>query len=133
LWTGQLPDPTEPAGASCSPCAPVRTFLDHFLRGTRDDRAREVEGSILQALDLLNNTLIVNKIRANGGGLVTTLLNDASLTDEDVVDRLFLATLSRGPTPDELSQALQMLGAGRASGAEDLQLLLINKLDFLFY
>ncbi len=131
LWTGQLPDPTEPTGGGVN--ASIRTFLDHFLRGTRDDRAREVEGSILQALDLLNNTLIVNKIRANGGGLVTTLVNDASLTDNDVVDGLFLATLSRGPTPNERSQALEMLGAGRASGAEDLQLLLINKLDFLFY
>jgi len=131
LWSGQLPDPTEPTGGGVN--ATVRGFLNDFLRGTRDDRAREAEGSILQALNLLNNTLIVNKVLATGGGLVTTLVNDGTLTDEDVVDRLFLATLSRGATPDERAQALEMLGGGRARGAEDLQLLLINKLDFLFY
>ncbi len=134
-WTMKLPDPTEPTSVSGDGGvnANVRTFLDWFLRGDRDERAREVEGSILQALGLLNNALVVNKVRATGGGLVTTLVNDATLTNDDIVDQLFLATLSRLPTAQERSQALEMLSASRANGAEDLQLVLINKLDFLFY
>src|SRR5712692_10013372 len=81
-WTMQLPDPTEPTGGGIN--GNVRTFLDWFLRGDRDERAREVEGSVLQTLALLNNALVVNKVRATGGGLVTTLVNDASLSSDDI-------------------------------------------------
>lgn len=130
-WTMKLPDPTEPTGGGAN--GTVRDFLNTFLRGTRDERKREPGGSILQSMALLNNPLVVNRIRATGGGLVQTLLADASLTDGDIVDRLFLTTLSRYPDAQERTQALDMLSRGRALGTENLNLALFNKLDFLFY
>src|SRR5262249_9870299 len=67
-WTMKLPDPTEPTGGGAN--GTVRDFLNTFLRGTRDERKRESGGSILQAMGLLNNPLVVNRIRATGGSLV---------------------------------------------------------------
>ncbi len=37
-------------------------FLDSFLRGNRDDQPRKSEGSILQALNLMNSTIIENRL-----------------------------------------------------------------------
>lgn len=127
-WAMKMPDPTEPTQAN------IRDLLNTFLRGTRDDRVREPEGSMLQAMALLNNNLIVNKIRSTtAGSLVRTLLNEPGLTDGDLVDRLFIATLSRYPTAEERTKALDMLSQNRSLGAENLHLALFNKLDFLFY
>jgi hypothetical protein len=128
----QFPDPIEPR-AGGGENANTRSFLNIFLRGNRDTSNREPEGSILQALGLMNNTLVVNRVKANGGGLVTTLVNNANMSNEEIVGELFLSTLSRHPDAQERAQALAMLNRNRASGAENLQLVLINKLDFIFY
>ena len=50
----------------------------------------------------------------------------------EVVDELFLATLSRPPTADERALAESWLAEHRREGAEDLQWSLLNKLDFVF-
>ena len=44
----------------------VSQFLDVFLRGNRDDQPRKSEGSILQALGLMNDNFIQSRIHATG-------------------------------------------------------------------
>ena len=46
----------------------VSQFLDAFLRGNRDDQPRKAEGSILQALGLMNDNFIESRIHATGSG-----------------------------------------------------------------
>jgi hypothetical protein len=138
-WASQLPDTIEPravngviTGRPAQANTASRTFLNLFFRGTRSGQPRRVEGSIQQALALMNNPIVLNRARG-GGSLVDTLINDSSKTNAQIVDELFLATVSRYPTAQEKTDALAALSADRAKGAENLYLVLVNKLDFIFY
>ena len=53
-------------------------------------------------------------------------------TDDALVEKLFMNTLSRKPNAEERRAALARRGRNRTEWAEDLQWALMNKLDFLF-
>ncbi|MBI4455859.1 MAG: DUF1549 domain-containing protein [Acidobacteria bacterium] len=128
-WAMQLPDTIEPLGN-----LQMRTFLDAFLRGNRDDRSRSSEGSILQALALLNNSFVTTRIKvSNVNSTVGKLWANKDLTPAERVTRLYLATLSRLPSLEELDKSILYLGDPvSASKLEDLQFAFINKVDFIF-
>lgn len=130
-WTMQFPDTSEPRGAGAEN-AYTRTFLNNFLRGNRNTSVRSREGSTLQALALMNNNLVHNRVRRGRGGIVDTLI-DSTMTADEIIDQLFLGTISRSPTAEERTKARQMINANRAVGTEDLLLILWNKLDSIFY
>ena len=48
------------------------------------------------------------------------------------VEELFLGTLGRYPTGAELGSARSALKSSRTQGAENLQWVLLNKVDFLY-
>jgi hypothetical protein len=109
-------------------------FLNDFLRGNRRDIQRSSDSSSIQALDLMNSTVVMNRVRASGSGATATLLQqNIGLPDATMVDNLFVAVLSRHPTSTELSQALANLKAGtRTTEATNLLWTLYNKVDFIF-
>ncbi len=110
----------------------VSRFLDAFLRGNRDDEERKTEGSISQALAMMNDSLVLTRIRGTGNANLL-LQKNLSKTDEELVSTLFLTVLSRVPTETEKTAALAQLKAGaRTAQAEDLLWSLYNKVDFLF-
>ena len=107
-------------------------FLDSFLRGNRDDQPRKSEGSILQALNLMNSTIIETRLGLVGNQLVPQVLG---LNNTDAVNRLYLTILSRYPSDDEKSKALASLPtatAARNLAMQDLAWSLYNKVDFVF-
>ena len=117
----------------------VSQFLDVFLRGNRDDQPRKSEGSILQALGLMNDNFVQSRIHATGTGAAASFLQaqmTANTSDTQLVNSLFMNVLSRNPTADELTLSLAELANGGAtlhkSNAEDLLWTLFNKLDFVF-
>ncbi len=59
-------------------------------------------------------------------------MNGAS--DHALIDELYLVTLGRVPTPNELDQGITYLrgGEGRASRAQDLLWALVNSKAFLY-
>lgn len=123
----QLPDPLEGLRR------PEGRLLDEFGRGDRDDTARTNDGAIVQALSLMNNTIVTTRVkRTTANSTVAKVL--ASTSDPGTIaDQLFLATLSRRPTADERSLAIGYLGSGTlGQKAEDLQFVLLNQLEFLF-
>jgi hypothetical protein len=121
----------------------VSQFLDTFLRGNRDDQPRKTEGSILQALGLMNDNFIQSRIHATGTGTAASFLENL-LTDSDtaLVNTLFMDVLSRNPTSAEMALATGELETGtsgakataaqRKTNAEDLLWTLFNKVDFVF-
>ncbi|HVW09138.1 MAG TPA: DUF1549 domain-containing protein [Bryobacteraceae bacterium] len=126
----QFPEPLSlPDGASGN----ITGFLDAFLRGNRDDQPRSEEGSILQALGLMNNSFVVNRTSpaSPATGLLATSLK---LTNAQLVNTLFLAVLSRYPTQQEMNIALANLAnaSTRNSEAQNLLWSLYNKVDFVF-
>ncbi|MFN7927267.1 MAG: DUF1549 domain-containing protein [Blastocatellia bacterium] len=131
LWAMQLPEPAEPRSNGGA-----RAFLDSFLRGDRDQKLRVNDASILQSLNLMNNSFVMGRIhKGNAGSLVARLLADTTLTNEQIITKLYLATLSRRPAADEVAKLLPYFGttaATKQSGAESLQWVLLNKVDFVF-
>lgn len=123
-WAMRLPQTARlPGGAAAA-------FLDAFLRGNRDDQERSAEGSIPQSLALKNDAFVMTRIRATGNSL---LAQKVKLPNEQLVDSLFLAVLSRHPSETEMSTALAALASGdRTKAAEDLLWTLYNKLDFIY-
>jgi hypothetical protein len=110
----------------------VSGLLDAFLRGNRDDQPRSGEGSIQQALNLMNDSFVINRTQpAPQGILLQTVL---SMPDQQMVDTLFLKVLSRHPNAAELSIALKNLAppANRIAEAQNLLWSLYNKVDFVF-
>jgi hypothetical protein len=113
---------------------PYGRFLDEFGRGNRDDQARTNDTSIAQALSLMNDgQVVVSRVhRSTANSTVAKVL--ASTTDPGAIaDQLYLATLSRRPTPAERAMAIGYLNGGNlGQRAEDLQWVLLNSLEFLF-
>lgn len=127
-WAMQLPEPREPRRNGV-----VAAFLNAFGRGDRDLNLRRSDGTLSQALMMMNDPMVMTRIhQANQGSRVATLLAQTS-DATTIITQLFLSTLSRRPTAQELasfSPAFAQLGARVA--AENLQWVLLNKLDFLF-
>jgi hypothetical protein len=114
----------------------TNAFLDSFLRGNRDDQPRRGDGSILQALNLMNAGLIEGKLAMTGATSSPLIVASAGLNNTDAVNKLFLTILSRYPSAAEMTTALGSLptanGAARNSAIQDLAWSLYNKVDFVF-
>jgi hypothetical protein len=123
----------EPLGIPDGNGGNISGFLDAFLRGNRDDQPRVQDGSILQVLNLMNDSFVINRTSATSpaSGLLASSL---SMTNSQLVNTLFLAVLSRYPTPQEMTTALGNLSSASTRSAEAQNLLwsLYNKVDFIF-
>jgi len=127
-WAMELPDTVEPRSNQA-----VAQFLNAFARGDRDQSRRDPSGSSLQALTLMNNTFVTNRIHnANNGSTVQRLLRETTNASA-IVENLYIATLNRFPTAEEMliAQGI-MTRLGNLRGAESLQWALINKLEFIY-
>jgi hypothetical protein len=121
----KLPDSTE--GGS------FRNFLNVFGRGNRDDQARSEESSIVQALMVMNDRIVTDRARASTAGSTVAKTLQATKDPGTITDVLFIATLSRYPTLAERNAAVGYLKSGDLTRkTEDLQFVLLNKLEFLF-
>lgn len=112
--------------------APVGLLMNTFGRGDRDEVARTNDGAISQALGLLNDTVVTNRVRRAPGNTVQLTL--AATNDPNViVEKLYLTTLSRPPSAGEKQIAVEYLSGGPITErTEDLLYVLINSLEFLF-
>jgi len=127
-WAMQFPDSREPRSNGG-----VSTFLNAFGRGDRVTTFRRFDSSLLQALNMMNNTFVTTRIhQANQGSRVQALLAQ-SASASTIIRELFLNTLSRQPSPDEINLFTQVFQQqGNRLAAEGLQWILLNKIDFLF-
>jgi hypothetical protein len=126
----KLPEPLNTGGNGSTAASSV--FLDAFLRGNRDDQDRRGDGSISQALDLMNDTFVMTKV--NSTATTSLIVKALALPNDQLVNTLFLNVLSRYPTAAEMSTALQNLQtqATRTQEARYLYWSLYNKVDFVF-
>jgi hypothetical protein len=114
----------------------AKTFLQAFGLANREQFDRQASGSIVQAIMLMNSPFVTRRVRASDGGpgtgvnLVSRLVK-SSRTSAEIVDALYLATLSRPPSAAERQLAISWIDQDRTS-AEDVQWALLNKLDFIF-
>ncbi len=124
------------------PGADATAFIDLFLRGNRDDQPRKSEGSVLQALGLMNDAFVQNRIHATGSGATASFLmklmsQSPALSDDQLIFALYLNVLSRYPSQAERNLALAQLTKGstaaqKKTNTEDFLWTLFNKVDFTF-
>jgi Protein of unknown function (DUF1553)/Protein of unknown function (DUF1549) len=111
--------------------AAAPSFLDSFFRGDREETPRSGDGSILQALQLMNSPLVLARVDAHNPA--TALAQIVLQADDVAVQLLYLRVLSRPPAPEELASGVETLrGGDRAAKVEDLMWSLYNKIDFIF-
>ena len=81
----------------------------------------------------MNNTFVTSRIKSSDSRTtVAKLLADKTLSDSALIEDLFLSTLGRYPTAEEKSLSLDALKSSRSAGAENVQWVLLNKIDFLY-
>ncbi|MEX2263173.1 MAG: DUF1549 domain-containing protein [Bryobacteraceae bacterium] len=110
----------------------VWNLLQEWGQTDREDPPTD-RSSMVQAASLLNHELVLNKVKIQKGGRLEKLLRlEPPKTNEEIVEELFLATISRLPAKEERSQSVHLLQQHRDQGAEDLLWALVNRLDFVF-
>lgn len=109
----------------------AKNFLRTFGMANREQFDRQSVGSILQAMSLMNSPFVTKRVQAANNSLVDQLVKSAKSSAE-IVDELYLATLSRYPLPQEKQLAQSWIDKDRKQGTEDLHWGLLNKLDFVF-
>ena len=107
----------------------IHFFLESFGQTNRQSSERSNDGAITQAVQLMNSPLVHRQIRAAEGSYLAGLLKQA-LPEEEKIRRMFERFLVRRPTPDELTNAKKVVTGG-PEGWEDLQWLLVNRVEFV--
>ncbi|MBS0204376.1 MAG: DUF1553 domain-containing protein [Planctomycetes bacterium] len=109
-------------------------FLKAFSRPVRDvtcECAREDDPSLSQVIHLLNNRDIIEAIKSANSPLGQWLA--AGKPDNEVIELVYLSTLSRRPTSSERDLVAKFLtsASNRAAGFQDLQHALLISNEFL--
>lgn len=130
----QLPDVTGPTLDGTAGAGNASNMLDYFLRVNRDDQPRKSDGSILQALSMMNNPFVEARLQYTGSAAAPLIAQNLSLSNTNLIDTLFLNILSRYPTSQEIATATASLGSAsnRSQAVQDLVWSLYNKVDFIF-
>ncbi len=109
----------------------VRALLQSFTPGDRAETPRSGEGSPLQALSLMNNPTVLQRLARNVSS--STLGESLQMADDALVSNLYLSVLSRPPTEQEIAFAVNYLQSGnRGNRAANLMWAMFNKTDFYF-
>jgi len=131
-YMGQILDPDDLNQKDTKPLADLAASFGLNNRFAVGDDSSGSKGSIIQASILLNSPLIRERVRVQKGSRLESLLTrEPPLSNEKIVEELFLATLSRFPTSEEKNMAVKLLQDFHVQGAEDLLWSLINHLEFL--
>jgi hypothetical protein len=110
-------------------------FLKTFGQPARElacECEREGDSNLAQALQLINGPTVNEKLRNNTNRLGK--LMGKKLSDPDILNDLYLTSLSRLPAPGEVKAALEHVakGADKRKAWEDVQWALLNSKEFLF-
>ena len=126
-----------PLGARATQIADGATssyFLTTFGRATRETVCScevKMEPTLSQALHLLNGDTVNSKMQQ--GGLLASLKKEG-LEPMQIVERLYIATLTRRPTEEERANLAPLFseGSNTDKALEDVYWALLNSREFLF-
>jgi hypothetical protein len=126
-----------PPGARATQIADGRIstyFLTTFGRATRETACScevKMEPTLSQALHLMNGDTVNSKMQA--GGLIPAWQKEG-LTPPQIVERLYIRTLTRKPTAEELAALAPLYaeGADVNQGLQDIFWALLNSREYLF-
>ncbi len=110
-------------------------FLSLYGRSGREflgDLDPKLEPTLTQALYMINSRDVHQKLRSTNGVLTRSI--KAKLNNRELITELYLTTLSRLPTDEELKTAKAYLAESpkRRAGSEDILWALISSREFIF-
>jgi hypothetical protein len=111
-------------------------FLEVFGRPKREINCaceRDMGPNLSQSLHLINSGRLNSKLSAPEGRLAQLI--KAGKGDLDIINELYLATISRYPTPQEAHVALsqvRMKKEQRTAALQDILWALLNTQEFLY-
>ena len=110
-------------------------FLSLYGRSDREflgDLDPKLEPTLTQALHMINSSYVNKKLKSSDGSL--SRLVQAKLGNQELINELYLSTLSRFPTDMELQTAEAYIAESpkRRAGCEDLLWALISSRSFIF-
>jgi hypothetical protein len=128
------PGPRMGGPGAGAPFARLQTFEGNFKAEFGYDpstRPAEVEGSVSQALMLMNNPLLNARIQATGTNLLGRILSSYT-QDDEALRVVYLRALARRPTDRELERCRQHISrtGNRAEAFEDILWALINSTEY---
>jgi hypothetical protein len=109
-------------------------FLSLFGKAQRMEACeceRDVSTNMLQALNFINGQSVLSRV-TNAAGRPALLLKE-KLTDEQLIEQLYLWSLARRPVASERAEAVKFMatyGDKRAEAAQDFMWGLLNSRDF---
>ena len=120
----------------------VAEMMRAFGQVSRDEMPKKAPTSSLQAMLMMNSRVVLDRVKAEGNSHVDQLLkarqakaptaaNSVAL-DKEMLESLYLATLSRSPLAPEMRIGLAQLERNRERGLENMQWALLNSPEFLF-
>lgn len=86
--------------------------------------------STIQTMLMMNSGVVNERVLSKNGSRVEKLLKSVK-NDAEIIDELFLASVSRLPTPAEKEVALQEMEKDKARAAENIQWVLLNSIEFV--
>jgi hypothetical protein len=110
----------------------IKALMQSFFQSTRETPALLTnKPSAVQAMLMMTAPTVVDRVGNKSGSRLQQLIA-ARKNDKELIEELFLSTLSRRPRPEELDVAVGILRDGnRTERAEDLQWALLNTVEFL--
>jgi len=110
-------------------------FLQVFGQPQRElacECERSTDSNLSQALQLINGPTVHEKLRSDNGLLHQAIKQGK--TDEEIIDQLYLAGLSRHPAAAEMETARKHVASSenRTAALEDVAWAIINSKEFLF-
>lgn len=109
----------------------VKYFMQTFGQSNRSNPPKTPTGSPLQAMLLMQSSVVNDRVQAKGDSRVQQLL-DSYKDDSRVIEEMFLGSLGRSASAEEKQIATTAFEKDRKLGAQNLQWALINHVEFLF-
>ena len=105
--------------------------MQAFYQSTRETPAFQGnKASPLQAMLMMVSDVVKNRSMASEGSRLLQLI-ESERSQTEMIEELFMATLSRKPTPEEIDVSLQLLEKDYKTGMENIQWALLNTPEFL--
>jgi hypothetical protein len=127
-----IPAPAPGSGPAVQRHTGLRNMVYQAFKENPSTPAAEVQGTIPQALLMMNSDLVRRSTSASGKTLLADLLAK-NLKDDEIVGALYERVLSRKPTANELATCRKYIAkvGDRKEALEDVLWALVNSTEFL--
>jgi hypothetical protein len=106
-------------------------LMQAFNQSTRETPAFQGnKASPLQAMLMMVSDVVTGRSTASEGSRLHRLL-ESDRSQQEIIEDIFMATLSRQPTPEEIDVGMQLMEKDRKVGVENIQWALLNSTEFL--